>query len=234
MTYPGEIQVLTFDCYGTLIDWETGILGVLRPILRGHNLQVSDHDILESYSSTEAAIEQDAYRRYREVLRSVVRQFGERFGFHPTEDETASLAESLRDWPPFTDTEPALRKLQKKYKLAVISNVDDDLFAASNHRLGIDFDHIITAQHANAYKPSETVFEFALKNIGIPRSRILHCAQSLYHDIAPARKLGIRTAWINRRHRARGFGATPPSEARPDFEVPDLLSLVELLETESS
>jgi len=234
MTITGDVKVLTFDCYGTLIDWETGILGALRPILDGHNLQVSEHDILELYASAEATIEQGAYRPYREVLRSVVKQFGERFEFHPTEDEMTSLAASLQDWPPFADAEPALRKLQKKYQLAVISNVDDDLFDGSINRLGIDFDHIITAQQANAYKPSEAVFEFALRSIDIPRERILHCAQSLYHDIAPARKLGIRTVWINRRYQARGFGATPPSEARPDFEVPDLLSLTKLLEAESS
>jgi 2-haloacid dehalogenase len=230
MTISGDVKLLTFDCYGTLIDWETGILAALRPILGGRNLQVSDHDILELYASVEATIELGDYRPYREVLRSVVKQFGERYGFHATEDEMASLAESLQDWPPFTDAEPALRKLQEKHQLAVISNVDDDLFAASINRLGIDFNHIITAQQANAYKPSEAVFEFALRSIDIPRERILHCAQSLYHDIAPARKLGIGTVWINRRHRARGFGATPPSEARPDFEVPDLLLLAKLLE----
>lgn len=233
MTNPCDAKLLSFDCYGTLIDWESGILGALRPILKGHNLQVSDHEILEFYAYVEASIEQGAYLSYQEVLCSVVKQFGERFKFHATENEIASLAGSLQDWPPFADTEPALRKLQKKYQLAIISNVDDELLAASINQLGIEFDHVITAQQAKAYKPSEAVFELALRNIDILREGILHCAQSLYHDIAPARKLGIKTIWINRRHRARGFGATPQSEARPDFEVPDLLSLAKLLMPES-
>ena len=129
------------------------------------------------------------------------------------------------DWVPFSDTVNALKKLKAKFKLAILSNVDDDLFAISAKHLKVKFDYIITAEQIRSYKPSLNNFKFAIKKIGIPKDKILHIAQSLYHDIAPAKELGLSTIWINRRNGKEGFGATPPASAKPDMEFPDLKSL---------
>src|SRR5580704_4679837 len=154
-----RFQVLTFDCYGTLIDWETGIFGALRPILTAHRRTVTGAELLELYSELESQAEQGEFRPYREVLQSVVRGFGERLGFVPSESEVRSLPESLANWLPFPDTVVALRKLKSRYQLAITSNVDDDLFAATARRLEVQLDHVITAQQARAYKPSLRVFK---------------------------------------------------------------------------
>ena len=150
-------------------------------------------------------------------------------GIEPSENESTALVDSFKNWPPFVDTLDALAELNKKFGLAIISNVDDDLFEHTRQTLQTEFNHIITAQQARAYKPDLSVFTFALNRFGLPKDQILHCAQSLFHDIAPARIFDIRTVWVNRRKGQTGFGATPPSDARPDYEVPDLRSLVELL-----
>jgi len=130
----------------------------------------------------------------------------------------------VKDWPAFPDSTRALQALKKKYKLAILSNIDDDLIAFSVQRLG-QFDWIITAQQAKSYKPSLNNFYLALERIGVPKNKILHVAQSLFHDIAPAKALGLSTVWINRRHNKAGFGATPPAQAQPDLQVPDLQTL---------
>jgi 2-haloacid dehalogenase len=153
-----SFKILTFDCYGTLIDWESGIFSALRPILASHGKTVTDFKLLEMYSELEAQAEQGEFHPYREVLQTVVRGFGERLGFAPTDSETRSLPESLAGWKPFPDTVAALRRLKSRYQLAVISNVDDDLFAYSAPRLEVPFDQVITAQQARAYKPSLDIF----------------------------------------------------------------------------
>jgi 2-haloacid dehalogenase len=221
-------HVLTFDCYGTLIDWETGIAAALRPVLGAHGVSVPDERLLELYADLEAAAEAGPYRPYSEVLAAVVRGLGERLGFQATPEEAASLAESVRDWPAFPDSPPALAVLKRRYKLAVISNVDDALLAASARRLGVAFDWVITAQQARSYKPSTRPFLVALERIGLPQDHILHVAQSLFHDHLPAKGLGLDTAWVNRRQGKPGAGATPPATARPDLEVPDLQTLARL------
>ena len=133
----------------------------------------------------------------------------------------------MGDWPAFPDSAPALLALHNRYKLAIISNIDDDLFAMSAPRLGVQFDWIITAQQAQSYKPALHNFQMAMARIGVPPRHILHVAQSLYHDIAPARSLGLSTVWVNRRQAQPGWGATPPAQAQPDAEVPDLRTLAE-------
>lgn len=140
-----------------------------------------------------------------------------------------ALPNSLQFWPPFPDTTEALLRLKARYKLAIISNVDDDLFAASARQLGVPFDHVITAQQVRSYKPSHNNFERALERVGVAREQVLHVAQSVYHDIVPARALGLSTVWVNRRRGLSGSGATLPAEGRPDLEVPDLKSLADLL-----
>jgi 2-haloacid dehalogenase len=223
-----HFQVLTFDCYGTMIDWETGIFSALRPILAAHGKEISDSALLELYSELEASAEQGEFRRYRDVLQSVVRGFGKRLGFSPTDAEVRSLSESLRNWQPFPDTVEALRQLKSRYQLAVISNVDDDLFATTAPKLGVAFNHVITAEQAACYKPCMRIFELAEERIGVSRGQWLHVGQSIYHDVVPAQSLGLATVWVNRPSPRPGAGAAKTAAGKPDLEVPDLRTLAEL------
>lgn len=219
---------ITFDCYGTLIDWEAGILPVLRRVLLAHGKTLGDAEILERYGEFEAHAESGPYQSYRTVLESVVRQFGERCGFDPSAAELASLHESVPAWPPFADTVPALQKLQRRYRLAIISNIDDDLFAETRKHLGVDFAAVITAQQARSYKPSLNNFRLALQALGIEPTHLLHTGQSVYHDVIPAQSLGIRTVWVNRKSARPGVGAVLRADGKPDLEVPDLATLATL------
>jgi 2-haloacid dehalogenase len=223
-----RFQVLSFDCYGTLMDWEAGIFSALRPILAAHGKAPEDAQLLELYGDLEAEAEQGDFIPYREVLQAVVRGFGERLGFAPTEKEIRSLPESLAHWHPFPDTVAALRELKSRYRLAIISNVDDDLFATTAPKLGVDFDYVITAQQARAYKPSLVIFKLAEERMGVARERWLHVAQSVYHDVVPARSLGLATVWVNRPSPRAGVGAAKAAEGRADLEVPSLDALASL------
>jgi len=222
-------SVLTFDCYGTLIDWESGILRALKPIFANRGIPVSDSELLERYGEIEAQMESGAYKPYRQILREAVAGLGLRYNFSPVANEMECLPDSLQYWQPFPDSVAALKRLKKLYKLAIVSNVDEDMFEASARKLEVPFDHVITASQARSYKPSHNNFECALDRIGLPREQVLHVAQSIYHDIIPARALGISSVWVNRRKGLSGSGATLPAEGRPDLEVPDLRSLADLL-----
>lgn len=219
-----RFEVLTFDCYGTLIDWEAGLLAAFRPVLERTGVVVDDEDLLERYAGHEAAIEAGPYLRYREVLAEGLRRTCRELGVEPTDEEAAAFGGSVVDWPAFPDSPDALARLGLGYKLAVITNCDDDLFAASNRRLGVEFDWIVTAQQAKSYKPNLWNFHGAFQRMQIPPHRILHVAQSLFHDHVPAKQLGLSTVWINRRHGKEGSGATPPAFAAPDAEFPDMAS----------
>jgi len=221
-------DALTFDCYGTLIDWEAGISAGLQRVLRAHGAEASDDALLETYAGHEAAIEAGPYHPYREVLGQALRGVCAELGVSPTDAEAAEFGGSVGEWPAFEDSATALAQLHARYALGVITNCDDDLFAASNRRLGVTFDWIVTAQQARRYKPNPRGFELAFERIGLPPSRILHVAQSLFHDHVPAKRLGLRTVWVNRRHGRPGAGATPPANATPDLEVPDMATLARL------
>jgi 2-haloacid dehalogenase len=224
-----HFKVLTFDCYGTMIDWETGIFSALRPILAAHKKSIADSALLQMYSELEASAEQGEFLRYRDVLQSVVRGFGERLGFSPSAAEVRSLPDSLANWPPFPDTVEALRKLKSHYELAVISNVDDDLFAATAPKLGVAFSHVITAQQAGCYKPCMRIFKLAEERIGVTRDRWLHVGQSIYHDVIPAQSLGIATVWVNRPSPRPGAGAAKAAAGKPDLKVSNLKTLADLV-----
>ncbi len=224
-----RFEILTFDCYGTLIDWERGILHALRPRLAAHGVIANDEDLLARFASLESQAEAGSFQPYREVLRQVARGVAEAYGFDPAPADVDVLVRSLPSWPPFGDTVAALQAFRPRYRLGVISNIDDALFAPSADLLQVPFDWVITAEQARSYKPSRRNFEVALERIGRPVEGILHVAQSLFHDIAPARELGLSTVWVNRRHDRKGSGATPPASARPDLEVPDLRTLVGLM-----
>jgi 2-haloacid dehalogenase len=221
------IEVLTFDCYGTLIDWEAGILAGLRRILEPHGVAATDDELLEAYARAEADIEAGPYRRYRDVLGEGLRRVARRHGVEAAAEERSAFGGSVGDWPAFPDSAEALRRLADRFRLGVITNCDDDLFASSNRRLGVTFDWIVTAEQVGAYKPDPRNFEVALDRIGPPRERILHVAQSLFHDHVPARAFGLATAWIDRRRDRPGFGATPPAEAAPDLVAPDMATFAE-------
>ena len=216
----GDFDVLTFDCYGTLIDWEAGIAAAVRLQLGDAVAGVSDEEIVAAF----AAVEHEAevpYKSYREVLALSLRGIGERLGAPVGDAQARGFGSSVGQWPAFADSAATLARLQERFKLAVITNCDDDLFAQSERRLGVSFDYVITAQQAGSYKPDHANFQLAFERIEEPRERILHVAQSLFHDHVPAKALGMTSVWIDRRQ-GRGGGASRDVEAHPDATFPSM------------
>jgi 2-haloacid dehalogenase len=220
-----DVDALTFDCYGTLIDWEAGIARALGVMLATAGVTADGEELLERFAGYEAPLEAGPYRRYREILAEAGRRIGRDYGVEPSDDAVEAFGASVGDWPAFPDSAAALARLAERFRLGVITNCDDDLFAQSNRRLGVTFDWIITAEQARSYKPDPRNFALAFERIDVPRERIVHVAQSLYHDHVPAKALGLTTIWIDRRRDRPGFGATPPAEATPDLVLPDMASL---------
>jgi len=219
-----SFQAITFDCYGTLIDWESGILRALQPLLAEHGKRVPDEQVLAIYAELEPSVQAAEYLPYRRVLEEVVRGLGQHFGFSVSTDEARSLAASLKSWTPFPDTVAVLRALKSKYRLGIISNTDDDLFSDSARHLHVAFDWVITAEQARAYKPARAIFELALRKIGLAPGKVLHAGQSMFHDVIPARQMGMSTVRVTR----RGPGATKRVSAHADLDVPDLKTLAEM------
>jgi 2-haloacid dehalogenase len=226
-----SIRLITFDCYGTLIDWETGMLAAMRPLFdqRRHGLSVSDAQLLEAYREAEVELESGPYLAYREVLSRSVQDVGRRLGVTISVEEGRQFAESLTLWEPFPDTVSSLQQLSQRFRLGIISNVDDDLFAVTRKKLGATFDVVVTAQQVNSYKPSFRNFEEMLRRSGLKKEEVLHAGQSLYHDIVPANALGLKNVWVNRPSIRPGSGATKPVSSRPTEEVSSLVELVALL-----
>jgi putative hydrolase of the HAD superfamily len=213
-----RFRALSFDCYGTLIDWEAGIAAVLGPWAREHGLLATDEELLRAYADHEAAVEQETPTAlYPEVLAESFRRVGTGLGAPVTEAWARRLGTSVPEWPAFPDSTDALARLRRHYQLVIVSNVHRDGFAGSNQRLRGDFSAVITAQDVGAYKPAAHHFralDETLPAIGVERAQLLHVAQSLFHDHVPARREGLPSVWINRRHDRPGWGATPePSEA---------------------
>lgn len=227
-----RFEVLTFDCYGTLINWEAGILPAFHRILSAHDKNVDDGTLLKLYGDFEQHAEAGTFQNYRDVLGSVVRQLGDELRFTPTAGEVRSLADSLPRWKPWPDTVAALQQLKSRFRLAIVSNVDDDLFAGTRPQLGVDFDEVITAQQAQAYKPSLKMFELALKRVNAPAHRVLHVGQSIYHDVIPAQSLGLATVWVNRPSARPGVGAVKQADAKPDITVQSLAELATIASAE--
>ena len=228
-----KYRALTFDCYGTLIDWESGIASALRPVVRAHGVDVSDAELMELYAEIEGAGKSGEYRRYREVLRSTVRGICVRLGFVPSRSEIECLAESLGSWQPFEDTVDALERFKNRYRLCIVSNVDDDLFAGTARTLGVDFDYIVTAEQAGSYKPSHNNFKMAIERMGFPNERVLHVAESVKLDIAAAKSFGMDAVWVNRHANSEleGSASGNPSDGASgaDLEVPDLKTLADMM-----
>jgi len=222
----GAFDALTFDCYGTLIDWEAGILAALRTVLPAAKGDGGDDEaLLVEYANAEATLEAGPYRRYREIAGEAMTAVARAHGADPTPDDVARLGGSVADWPAFPDSHDALTRLKSRFRLGVLTNCDDDLFAASNERLGVTFDWVVTAQQVGSYKPDERNFAALIERLGADRvrpGRILHVAQSLFHDHEPAQRLGFRSVWIDRRQDRAGAGATPPAAALPDASFPSM------------
>lgn len=206
-------KYLSFDCYGTLIDWERGLLDFLTPRLPA---STNPAEILRHYATFEAAAEHGEYKSYREILRIVFKNFAEKYNFTIATEEEYLLSESVRQWPPFADSTEALILLQKQYKLIIISNIDDDLFAHSEELLGLKFDHIFTAQQIGSYKPSLKNFNYVREALALDKKIWLHVAQSLYHDHQPANALDIDSVWIKRPSLAGAQGVAPTVDIAPN------------------
>ncbi len=222
-----DIEWVSFDCYGTLVDWETGISSAVSSVLDIYGVRKASAEILELFSDVEPVVQSSgAFKEYRVALREVMRMIGDRLSLPLTETDTNCLSVSMPHWPVFPDARDALHNLKQRYKMAIISNVDDDLFAGSARSLGVEFDAVVTSQQAQAYKPNPHSFELAETVMGVNKGRWLHVGESLYHDIEPANRLGIRSIWVNRPDRG---GGTRKTNAQPDLIVPDLAALAEIM-----
>ena len=226
-----NFTTLAFDCYGTLIDWETGILAALRPWSERVGTTADGDALLAAFGRHENRIQQDnPGALYPDLLRAGALAVAADVGAPMRDDEADAFAASIKDWPAFPDSPAALQYLKRHFKLVILSNVDNASFAHSGARLGVEFDAVFTAEDIGSYKPDPGNFRYMLDRLaktGIAKGDILHTAQSLYHDIAPAKRLGLATNWINRRHAKPGAGATPPTEAEPDFAHKSLAEFVE-------
>lgn len=219
-----DFDALSFDCYGTLIDWESGLAAVLRPWAHRRGIDLDDEALLTAYSAHEARAEAAHPRApYPDILARSFRDLGAELGAEVTDHDAAALASSVGDWPPFDDSHAALSSLATRYKLLILSNVDRASFARSADHLAVEFTSIVTAEDVGSYKPERRNFDALLTEAGrrgIAPGKLLHVAQSLFHDHVPAKAVGLPTVWINRRHDRAGWGATPapPAPVAPDWE----------------
>jgi 2-haloalkanoic acid dehalogenase type II len=223
-----DFDVLSFDCYGTLIDWETGIRTALGAWRRRENIQVTDEGVIEAFGKFEwEEEEENPGMLYPEILGRVLKRMAASWGVNASPDDMRGFGRSVGNWPAFQDTPLALAYLKQHFKLVILSNVDRESFSYTNAKLGVEFDHVYTAQDIGSYKPDMENFQYLLSNLedeGHLSSRLLHVAESLYHDHVPAKKLGLSTCWIHRRHDKQGFGATkaPTEKVQPDFRFTSL------------
>ncbi len=229
------MEALSFDVYGTLIDWEAGIAGALRPWADRHGLLISDDALTTAFARHETQIQTEHPTwLYPDILSELMWRIGNDLDAPVTELEAAAFGRSVGQWPAFADSVESLRRLEKRYKLIVLSNVDNVSLRLSNDRLGVTFDAIVTAEDVGAYKPSTVMFEAldeTLEALGYTNNQLLHVAESLYHDHEPAKNRGMQTAWIHRRHAKDGFGATaaPLSEVAPDHRFESLADFTDAI-----
>jgi 2-haloacid dehalogenase len=228
-----DFKVLTFDCYGTLIDWESGLFDALRPLVAKVGRPLSRNEILEAHARHESAQQLTTPAKiYSQLLAVVYKRLAEDWGVAVGWDECVDYGRSVGDWPAFSDTVAALRYLKQHYKLVILSNVDNDSFSFSNRKLGVAFDAVFTAEDIGSYKPSPRNFEYMLEKLsarGIAKTDILHTAESLFHDHAPANDFGLASCWIHRRHEQGGFGATmnPGKTPHTDFRFTSMAELAD-------
>jgi 2-haloacid dehalogenase len=233
-----QFRALSFDCYGTLIDWESGMSVALREWASGVGLDVSDGHLLRLVSEFETVVqgEQSPALLYPDVLAEVLRRIGARLNARVTDDDAVRFGQTVREWPAFPDSAAALTRLQDHFRLIIVSNVDRASFAASNLRLGVTFDRIITAEDVGAYKPRAPHFEAlfgSLPKMGLDRADLLHVAQSLFHDHEPAHRYGLPSVWIDRGHDRSDSGATPATESviKPRWRFATLEAFADAVES---
>jgi 2-haloacid dehalogenase len=217
-----DFKALTFDCYGTLIDWESGMMDALKPLTSRASTPLSRNAVLETHARHESTQQlQTPGMRYRDLLAIVYKRMAEEWGVPVSWGDCVSYGLSVRDWPAFPDTADALQYLKKHYKLVILSNVDNESFGFSNQKLGVSFDAIYTAEDIGSYKPALANFEYMLdklKTLGVKQNEILHTAESMFHDHKPANQIGLASCWIYRRHNDQGFGATMNPGAMPKYD----------------
>jgi 2-haloacid dehalogenase len=217
-----DFKALTFDCYGTLIDWESGMIEALKPLTAKISPALSRNAILEAHARHESMQQRfTPAKPYREVLAAVYKRLAEEWRVTVTWEDCLTYGRSVGDWPAFADSAPALQYLKRHYKLVILSNVDNASFALSNRRLQVAFDAIYAAEDIGSYKPDLRNFEYMLENLatlGVKKEEILHTAESMFHDHAPANSMGLRSAWIYRRHADEGFGATRHPGKMPTYD----------------
>ncbi len=220
-------QWISFDCYGTLVDWETGISEAVAAVFARHGVRKTRANILARFADAEPKAQSAGeFMAYRRVLRDVMEIMAWEAGIRLPRAEAELLADSLPGWPVFPEATDALRAMQSRYKLAIISNVDDELFAGTAEKLGVDFDAVITSQQVGSYKPALRNFRVASERMAVAKREWLHVAESLFHDIGPANQLGIDSVWVKRPDRG---GGTRPTGAVPSLEVPGLAYLTQLI-----
>lgn len=216
-----DFKVLTFDCYGTLIDWESGMVEGLKPLTAKVGRELSRNDILEAHARHESSQQlQTPGKKYGELLAIVYRRLAEEWGVPVSWDECEVYGSSVKNWPAFHDSAGALQYLKKHYKLVILSNVDNRSFAASNERLQVKFDAVYTAEDIGSYKPADRNFDYMLaklETLGIRKNEILHTAESMFHDHQPANRHGLANCWIYRRFDQEGFGATMNPGDMPSY-----------------
>lgn len=217
-----DFKALTFDCYGTLIDWESGMVEGLRPLTAKLGRSLTRDQILEAHARHESSQQrQTPAKNYRDLLATVYRRLAEEWGVAVDWAECLAYGRSVQNWPAFHDSAGALQYLKKHYKLVILSNVDNESFAASNARLQVAFDAIYTAEDVGSYKPSDRNFEYMLDklgSLGIAKHEILHTAESMFHDHGPANRHGLASCWIYRRFDKEGFGATMNPGEMPKYD----------------
>ena len=217
-------DIITFDCYGTLIDWESGIISAFQSAAAKDGVELRGDQIIEAYAAEEPSVEFAPYRSYREVLAKTASRVAAKLGWNLPPERAGFLAASLPEWQPFRDTNPALERLARRFQLGILSNIDDDLLTATRKHFTADFDLIVTAQQVESYKPGLAHFKEAIVRAG--EKRLLHAAQSYFHDVVPTRKLGIPVVWINRKgSRVEPGGPIPTHEVRTLAELANLLGV---------
>ena len=217
-----DFKALSFDCYGTLIDWETGMIEGLKNLTSRVERDLSRDDILEAHARHESSQQSwTPAMRYRDLLPIVYKRLAEEWGVSFTSQECSAYGRSVENWPAFKDSAEALEYLKKHYKLVILSNVDNESFKGSNNRLQVEFDAIYTAEDVGSYKPSDRNFDYMLeklKPLGIEKGDILHTAESMFHDHGPANRYGLASCWIYRRYDKKGFGATMNPGDMPSYD----------------
>jgi 2-haloacid dehalogenase len=230
-------RALSFDCYGTLIDWETGILQALQPWAAQHAVDRPADELLAAFGRHESEIEAEhPTMRYPDVLAMVLSRLAGTFGETATDAECTDFGASVGSWPAFADTAEALRRLSKRFALIIVSNVDDVSFAASARRLGVGFAAVVTAEQVGSYKPNLGHFielHHRLDGLGVGRRELIHVAQSLFHDHAPAQSIGLPSVWIDRRGARPGSGATPPVDVVVEHRYDSMKSFADAVDTSS-